>query len=208
MKEATLDQGFDWLKRLKDAGLSREQIQVIFDSGILTVVFDAVKADKTIDTEEVRKVMGLEPLLLVYKIVVDYGISLAEMIKTGKYDWVNDDIVAKNFPIQIQAQGNEKQELEITLFHFNRYIGSDDAIKEIDKAGYRPVSLAELLALGTSQPELQRQFPIIALGSVWQDRYGDRYVPYLWLDGSDRCLYLFLFESDWFPLFRFAVARK
>lgn len=208
MKEATLDQGFDWLKRLKDAGLSREQIQVIFDSGILTVVFDAVKADKTIDTEEVRKVMGLEPLLLVYKIVVDYGISLAEMIKTGKYDWVNDDIVAKNFPIQIQAQGNEKQELEITLFHFNRYIGSDDAIKEIDKAGYRPVSLAELLALGTSQPELQRQFPIIALGSVWQYRNGYRYVPYLWYGGSNRRLSLGLFEGGWDPYCRFAVARK
>jgi undecaprenyl-diphosphatase len=52
------------------------------------------------------------------------------------------------------------------LFHFNRDISSEDAIAEMDKDGFRPATLAELLALGEAQPELQKQFPIIALSSV------------------------------------------
>ncbi len=206
MKEATLDQGFDLLKRAKDAGVSREQLQQVFDSGILTVVFDAVKADKPINIEEVRKVLGLEPLLAVYKVVVDGDLSLAEMISAGKYDWVNDDITQEHFPLQEKGLG--KIEFAITLLHFNRYISSDDAIKEMDKAGYRPVGLAELLALGGGFPDLQRQFLIVALGSVWQNRGGGRYVPSLWSDGSKRGLGLFWLGDAWNPYARFAVARK
>ena len=78
----------------------------------------------------------------------------------------------------------------------------------MDKAGYRPANLPELLSLGASQPELQRQFPIVAPGSVWQYRYSDRYVPYLWNDGVKRYLHLHLFAYDWYPVCRFAVARK
>lgn len=139
-----------------------------------------------------------------FKVVVDYGRSLSEMVKAGRYDWVNENIISENFP----GAGHGKAEREIVLFHFNRAISSDDAIKGMESAGYRPAVVEELLALGEVQPELQRHFPIVALGSVWQDPRGNRSVPYLGRFGAERSLDLFCFDDDWDGSCRFAAVRN
>lgn len=199
MKKATLDQGFDLLKRVKEAEVSCGDLQTIFDSGVLTDIFDAVKSGKTIDREAVRKALQLEPFLPTYSIVVDYSLSLAQMIEAGDYNWINDDITATNFPIQ----GEGKQQLELVLFHFDRYIQSDDAIKEIDKAGYRPATLPELLGLGAQHQGLQRQFPVVALGIKYKDYIG------VGLEcDPNRDLRLISKEVFLNPCCHFAVTRK
>ncbi len=68
---------------------------------------------------------------------------------------------------------------------------SKDAIDEMDKAGYRPATLAELLALGEFKPKLQKQFEIVALGTVWH-----RYVPFLTFDGAGRGVTIFEFNNS------------
>jgi hypothetical protein len=78
----------------------------------------------------------------------------------------------------------------------------------MDKAGYRPATLAELLALGEAHPELQKEFPIVALGSIWHDADGNRDVPVLSFDGSRRKLFLNWFVNDWYVNFRFLGVRK
>ena len=123
-----------------------------------------------------------------FKVLVDYTKTLKEMIRVGQYDWINDDITSNHFPVT----GTGQKEVEITLFHFNRTISSDDAITEMKKAGYRPASVEELLALGAAEKELQKQFPINALGSVWRRPDGDRDVPCLGRDGGGRDLDLAL----------------
>jgi len=143
-------------------------------------------------------------LVAVYPVTVDYGLSLAEMIKVGKYDWVNDLITAKHFPFT----GEGMVELKVQLVHFKRRIESDDAIKEMDGMGLRPLALSELLAFGAKFPEVQREFPIIALGSVWPYRDGDRYIPGLWEDDHERSLSLRWFGSGWDEDCRFAAVRK
>jgi len=135
----------------------------------------------------------------VFKVLVDYTKSLKEMIKAGKYDRVNDDITSNRFPIK----GSGQKEVEITLFHFNRVISSDNAIAEMAKAGYRPVLSEELLTLGAAEKELQKQFPIVALGSLWQSC-----VLSLSWDGCGRCLVLDFFEHSWSGHYRFAAVRK
>ena len=131
-------------------------------------------------------------------------ITLADMLAAGHYDGdVNPDISEKNFPVNpalFTTVGSK-------LFHFNRDIGSDEAIRLMDKDGYRSGTIEELLALGASQPELQRQFPIVALGSVWQ-RDGRRNVPFL--DGSDakRDLDLHWIDGVWSVRCRFLAVRK
>lgn len=140
----------------------------------------------------------------IYNIVVDYNRSLADMIKAGKYDRVNSDINSKHFPLK----GKGKHELNATLFHFDRYIESDDAIAEMDKQGYRPGKVEELLALGEKYPDLQKEFPIVALGSVWRDPYGYRDVPCLSWYGSERDLYLSWFDDRWIADYRFLAFRK
>lgn len=138
-----------------------------------------------------------------YNIMVDYTRSLTEMIKAGKYDWVNDDIDSKH----LSLKGKGKHELSATLFHFDRYIKSDDAIAKMDKQGYRPAAIEELLALGEKYPDLQREFLIVALGSVWWD-LGYRGVPCLDQSSSDRDLGLYRFSGEWDPHCRFLALRK
>jgi len=140
----------------------------------------------------------------VFSIVVDYSLSLAEMVKAGKYDWVNDDITAKHFP----AKGEGKKELAIELIHFNRRTSSEEALQEMDKQGFRPATIEELLALGSAYPELQRKFPIAALGSVWQDPNGYRHVPCLGESVSRRSLHLHWLGGGWGGDWRFAAVRK
>lgn len=141
-----------------------------------------------------------------HQVTVDYSQSLEQMIAAGRYDWKNDDIKAKHFPVK----GEGKVDLEITLVHYNRVMNTDDVLKDLDQRGLRPIKSEELLALGANEKtrDLQRQFPIIALGSVWQDLDGRRYCPYLYGHGSKRRLSLHWFDYGFHEVCRFAAVRK
>ena len=140
-------------------------------------------------------------------LVVDYVCPLQDAIVAGNYDFVNESITAENFPPHEHERG--KKPAFFKLFHFNRYIESKAAITEMDKQGYRPASLRELLAYGKENPELQRQFPIIALLSVWVDpSSGYRHVPVLWGNIDKRSLRLDYFEDRWASNSRFLAVRK
>ncbi len=102
----------------------------------------------------------------------------------------------------------KKVEVSAKLFHFNRDISSGDAISEMDKTGYRPATLMELLVLGFLFPEMQRQFPIVALGSLWRIAGSFRVVPSLGVGGSRRELDLHWFDNDWDAHSRFLGVRK
>ena len=140
----------------------------------------------------------------VYLLTVDYSRSVEAGIAAGKYDWKNNDITSKNFPTTRAGVA----ELEIQLVHFNREISSDEAIGELDKMGLRPAELHELLAFGENYPDVQREFPVIALGSGWRDSYGFRCVPYLDRSGSWRDLDLLWLGSGCHGYCRFAAVRK
>ncbi len=141
-------------------------------------------------------------------LTVGYSQTVEQMIAAGKYDRKNsDDITDKHFPLPAELSG-QKTAVSSKLFHFNRDISSENAIAEMDKAGYRPAILSELLALGAKYPELQRQFPIVALGSVWHDADGDRVVPCLSVDGGERELGLDWCGVGWDADCRFLGVRK
>ncbi len=140
-------------------------------------------------------------------LTVDYGQDLKQMIANGKYGSCNYDITEKNFPMPTELVG-EKVVVSAKLFHFNHVISSEEAIAEMEKEGFRPATLAELLALGEAQPDLQRQFPILALGSVLRRANGTRHVPYLDVLGDKRNLYLLPFGADWHYTCRFLAVRK
>lgn len=139
-----------------------------------------------------------------YTVAVNYGQTVEQLIKAGKYDWFNDDVTSRNFP------SNEKGVAEVLVYlvNFNYDISSEDAVKELDRQGLRPATLKELLALGIAQPDLQRSNPIVALGSVWRDSAG--YVRVPGLRGADdyRRLDLSWWRGDWGSYWRFAAVRK
>jgi len=141
------------------------------------------------------------------KLTIDYAKTIEQAIADGRYGWVNSNITAENFPVSVEMAG-KKIEVSAKLFHSNRDISSEDAMSKMDKAGYRPATLMELLVFGFLFPGLQRQFLIVALGSVWSDAGGGRRVPYLGVIGSKCKLDLDWFGGDWDARSRFLGVRK
>jgi len=139
-----------------------------------------------------------------YLLFVDYGKSVEDGVKAGRYNWSNPNITSKNFPTKRKGTAV----VEVELVHFNRYIWTAEILHKLDKMGCRPAELHELLAFGEKHPEAQQEFPVIALGSVWRDRNGHRNVPYLYEFGSKRLLGLDWIEEAWIRICRFAAVRK
>lgn len=139
-----------------------------------------------------------------YPIAVDYGRTLEVAIAAGNFGWKHSDITSEHFPSQRTGQAD----LVIRLIHLDRDIETDAAIAELDKLGLRPADLPELLAFGEKYPDVQRQFPVVALGSVWQRPDGRRNLPCLGRSGSGRDLDLVWDVFRWYRVCRFAAVNK
>lgn len=123
--------------------------------------------------------------------------KLTDLIKAKKFDWVNSDITDEVFPEENPRNTDYK------LYHFDKYISSEDAIKKMEKEGYVPANIRELLAWsGWNEKDW-----VIALGSVGEVS-GDRHVPVLSRRGSERRLLLGWFDFDWSSLCRFLAVRN
>ena len=151
--------------------------------------------------------VAVAPTTTEFRIEVDYSMSLNKMISAGNYDWKNDDITAARFPVK----GEGKVEFEAKLFHFNRNISSEAAVTHIKDADpqnpWEPAKTEHTLAFGAKYPEVQREYPIIGLGSVAEVGF-DRYVLGLDRDGSERYLDLDDLGGDWYAYWRFLAVRK
>jgi len=137
----------------------------------------------------------------MYPIIVNYERSVEDGVEAGHYDWVNSNITSEYFPTE--RKGTAK--VEVKLIHFNRSISTDEALRELDRMGYRPAELHELLVFGEKYQKIQREFPILALGSVFRNRC---VVLGLSGDNSRRYLNLFVEEHDCGENCRFAAVRK
>jgi len=141
-----------------------------------------------------------------FKVVVNYGKTLAEMIQFGKYGWVNDDITDKHFPIQ----GAGTQEAELVLVHLNRDATTKEVLAHLDSNGLKAAGIEHLLAFGATYPEIQKEFPVIALGSAWVNDNGNRNYPYLNFNDDKRKLNLNWNDDDnhWNDNCRFLAVCK
>jgi hypothetical protein len=200
MKDATLKQSLKFLAILKDA--PAKQLQAILGSGLLADLRDGNIAE--VDRDVFRKVLGLNPLRPVYVVAMDYETSIEDLIRLGKYDWSNSDITTSHFP----TKRTGKTDVTIEPIHFNRSISSSDAIKELDRMGFRPAEGCEFLAFGSKYPDVQREFPIVALGSVWRHLGGLHLVVCLNRHAAGRRAHLSWLEGGWDDYWRFAAVRK
>ncbi len=138
-----------------------------------------------------------------FTVLVDETLSVEEANKRYKLCNV-DNITSKNFP---KLKDGKKGDREVTIFNFNKDMSSEAVIAKMDKVGYKPATIWDLLGLTVKTDELRRKFSIIALGSVCE-LHGERYVASLYEDGIiNRELRLFEFDSDWHCA-RFASVRK
>ena len=122
-----------------------------------------------------------------YRIVVDYNLSLAEMIRAGDHCRPNVDITAEHFPVR----GTGSHKFSVVLLHFTVEMRSDEVPAEMGRLGYRPAKIEHLLALSKTDPDVQRRYPITALDSVWNVLDGRRSVASLGGNANARYLSLF-----------------
>lgn len=123
--------------------------------------------------------------------------TLASLIESNNIDWVNPDINEENFPAPKVIRSDFK------LYHFNRYIESEEAIEEMEKEGYSPATVYELLSWnGWDGKNL-----VVALGSV-AGVGGKRDAAYLDGSGSERGLDLDWFGDGWLRGYRFLAVRN
>ena len=98
------------------------------------------------------------------RITIDYELSLSDAIKSGNYEDINPHIISTDFPENKIENG--KKEVIVKLFTFDKEVESQEAIQDMDEQGYRPATFRELMAFGEVNPEVQRYFPINALGTI------------------------------------------
>ena len=139
-----------------------------------------------------------------FAVIVTSARSFEQMVAVGRYDHVDGHITAKNFAIVIQST----VEIQLDLVHFDRVMESSEVLSSLDAQGLRPASLAELLAFGEIYPEMQREFPVAALGSTWRHWYGCIGAPCLYGVKTGRSLSLTWLNNPWQRYQRFAAVEK
>ncbi|MFZ2189514.1 MAG: hypothetical protein WAV48_01920 [Candidatus Magasanikiibacteriota bacterium] len=140
----------------------------------------------------------------VYTVVIDYGKTVEQMKKDGRYNWSNDNISSRNFPVSGTGTAN----VTLELVHLNKAASSKDVLSHMEANGLRAATVEELLMFGATYPDVQREFPIVCLGSSWVDPDGSRFVPFLDRYVSDRGLRLYWFGLGWNDVCRFLAVRK
>lgn len=218
----TIPQSVQILSLFSDKEMTTEEVQLVLGQGTLTDILEAGKIGslKNADRDQIRELLGLKRLVEVtktdeafhkitnyithtFKIMVDETMPVEEAVKTGRFDWSNENITSQNFP---RPTGGKKVEKEVFIFHFGRQVSSAAVIGEIYKARYKPATIWDLIGLAMKEPNFQRQFPVVALGSVCK-LGGDRSVPCLYEDDSGRRLNLHYFDYGWRDSSRFLVVR-
>lgn len=116
---------------------------------------------------------------------VNYDLNIQEMIDAGHYDHV------ELYPTTSFKQMGMVV-VEVKLFHFDRYISSKEAVREIRKAGFRSAKMEELLAFGAKLDSELLEFPITALGS------GFFYSKNLYVLGIERHSSAYWLNGHWF----------
>lgn len=142
-------------------------------------------------------------------VTVEAAPSLGARINAGDYGYVNS-YIQSNFKVDpITAN----YEAKLVVVHFNRGIGSADAVLEMQARGLRPANTAECLAYGEAQKRISQAWGLrtpyywtVCLGSTATSD-GERRVLGLGRLGGDWGLGHGRWSGDWSSDDRFLASR-
>jgi hypothetical protein len=157
--------------------------------------------------DEAKEQIEIEPTFIesTHSVNVNGELSLDAMIKAARFDWIHEDVNAKNFLITSKDQ----YVCEVLLLGFKQTVSPATVEAELRTRGLRAARIEELLALAAQHPELQRKHMIAAIGSLWKWPDGERHFPYLHSYHARREIKLSWYEPDdgWTFNFRFAAVK-
>lgn len=148
------------------------------------------------------KIQKMTEMYRRFPVVVNFDLSVEGVIEDGGFKLDTGLINSQNYP----TARSGTQEIVIQIY-FECFMVLEDVLSELDRQGLRPAELHELLALGKSYPDLQRGFPVAALGSVWKTPHGYLDVPCLYRSDR-RVLGQIGFSTRWRGPLRFAAVPK
>jgi hypothetical protein len=211
-KLATLRQGFSLLSVLAnntnweclDRDLLQHLINQPSETGAQFTMF--LRIQNGLSAAETAPVPVSE-VFTEQALVINFNLTLDAMIAAGHYDWVNKNITIKRLPVE----GKGTVQCDAKLFHFNRSISSEIAVRRIESADsintWEPGRIEHLLAFGAKYPNEQHEHPIVALGTIG-DLDDHRIVSLLHRTGTKRHLRLDCLGGDWSSFYRFLAVRK
>ncbi len=133
---------------------------------------------------------------IIYPVTVDYDLPLENLLKY--YTWRASDITPLHFP----PTRNGIVTLNVELPCFDQPIRTPDVLQAFARSSYSPLGIHELIAFDRQYPLIQYQFPLLALGSLWEAPDHQYRFPYShgwrWVkeDGEDRFRFLYLYSAD------------
>lgn len=137
-----------------------------------------------------------------FALTVDYDLTIEELIKRGKYHFVNS-ISSQYFP----SERKGTKDTRIFLFRFKCPMKPEEVLTVLDERCFRAAETKELISFGNENPDMECNPPIVALGSVWSRPDCPRYA--ICLCGGPNKHFLDLFGIDryrdwdyWFAAFR------
>jgi hypothetical protein len=148
--------------------------------------------------------VALQPVDHTVSITMDLSKSMAQLLVDGKYDWVDGDI-AKHFSVEPE-KGRVIR--DIHLLHYNKLMLTDAILADMERQGLRPLTFLELFWIGIQYPSLQRDFHVVALGTVRQVSLDLPCVVHLYRSRCGRSLNLHWIYDYWNEDCRFGAVRK
>ena len=207
MSNATLPQATKVLELIAQKKVPSDRLQRLLEGGFLA---DLLEADSGLKRDEFRqflKLGNLYPDLTELPGIIIPDNTTIETLKTAcecnQSDYASQYLTSEHFKVAVRGSRN------LFLAHFNRKVTSEHVKAVAEEMGYKVALVEDLLCVGAhpEHRELQRQFPIRALGSSSVVR-GDRRVPSLdrWYD--ERYLYLTLCGGEWDDCCRFLFVGR
>ena len=138
---------------------------------------------------------GTALLAAQYSVQVDYSRSVEDSLRAGQYNWAHYQVTSSNFPGPETGRGA----LSVVLVPFSPQANLDSVLGGQATSGMRPATLKELLAFGETYPDVQKNLPVLALGSsvdlmvnTYRHENPTGSMPFIVVDRKVKRLYPFL----------------
>jgi len=166
-----------------------------------------ILTDRSLRSEIANLIVGAKKVLRdIFSVNTNYDLSIADLIKACNLSWTNDDITDEHFVVSKVG----REESKLVYVHLDRIATTREVLEYMKENNLQPADIKQLLSFGKQNPDEQRKHPIVELGSLWRDSYGDLGAAFLGQGGGGRGLYLDYAnpELQWFGGDRFLAVSQ
>ena len=113
--------------------------------------------------------------LTPHLVYVDYDQYLEDTLTAGEYDWIDNDITSRYFPMKGEGASN----VALTLVRLSRFATTLEIVEELAEHDLQPAEMEHLLAYGAASLNDTQLVIVVALGSGWSEPDSGREVPFI-----------------------------